>query len=133
MLAATRGLLWLLLLCLAALSATAEAAPRAAAAETVAASIRGAHLAEPLVATAPTTAAEDQALVEALAAYEQRSAPGDTGSLTGFLQHYPHSGWAPALLTDLGLIYLHDGYFSRALDAWSEAWHEGKDATEPQA
>ena len=40
-------------------------------------------------------------------------------ALTAFLARYPRSGWAPALLTNLGISYLHDGYFSRALDAWS--------------
>lgn len=27
-----------------------------------------------------------------------------------------------ALLTDLGLAYYHYGYFSRAIDAWEQAW-----------
>jgi hypothetical protein len=81
------------------------------------AAIRAARLPEPLVATAPTTPAEDLALAHALMAYGQRGRPDDTTSLTDFLSRFPHSGWAPALLTNLGLTYLHHGYFSRALDA----------------
>ena len=99
----------------------------------VSAVLRSAHFAEPLVATGPTTAADDQALAEAVAAYERRSRPDDLEALTGFLSAHPESGWAPALLTNLGLSYLHDGYFTRALDAWQRAWTVGKAATEPHA
>jgi len=99
----------------------------------LAAIIRAAHFAEPLVPTAPTSVEEDQALLLALAAYERRTDAEDVSSLTAFLSQYPHSGWAPALLTNLGLSYLHDGYFSRALDAWQLAWHDGRNATEPHA
>ncbi|MHB8884742.1 MAG: RHS repeat-associated core domain-containing protein [Methylovirgula sp.] len=83
--------------------------------------------------TAPTTRAEDVALSRALTAYEHRAKPDDFGSLTAFLSKYPNSGWAPALWTNLGLSYLHYGYFSRAADAWQTAWRKGKNATEPHA
>jgi hypothetical protein len=85
------------------------------------------------VATGPTTQAEDRALLRAVAAYEHRSNPEDFGSLTRFLSVHPHSPWRTALLTDLGLSYLHYGYFSRAIEAWQEAWNAGKNATEPHA
>ena len=117
----------------AGLALAAEAAAAPAVAESAAAAIRTAHFAEPLIATAPTTPAEDRALAQALAAYEKRAAPDDVGTLTAFLERYPHSGWAPALLTDLGISYLHYGYFSRAIEVWERAWREGKRATEPQA
>ncbi len=81
------------------------------------AQIHAAHFAEPLVATAPTDGQEDLALAQAVASYEGRSDPDDFGSLLAFLAKYPHSGWNSALLTNLGLAYLHSGYFSRALDA----------------
>ncbi len=105
----------------------APAAGRAGA--DIAAQLAAAHLAEPLVATGPTTPAEDGALARAVAAYQRRADPDDFSSLTGFLSAYPKSGWRPAVLTDLGIDYLHYGYFSRALDAWQTAWREGKDAT----
>ncbi|KAA3445852.1 peptidase C39 [Mesorhizobium sp. SARCC-RB16n] len=101
--------------------------------EAIASAIRAGHFAEPLIPTAATSAEEDQALLDALAIYNQRPIPGDVTSLTKFLEEYPHSGWAPALNTNLGLSYLHDGYFSRAIDVWQKAWVDGKDATAPQA
>lgn len=121
----------LLLQVVVAAPVSAAAGPNVA--ESPAAAIRAAHFAEPLVATAPTTPAEDLALVRAVAAYEHRTRADDFGSLTAFLAKHPHSGWAAALLTNLGLSYLHYGYFSRALDAWQAAWQEGQDATGPQA
>ncbi|MGO8866374.1 MAG: RHS repeat-associated core domain-containing protein [Alphaproteobacteria bacterium] len=133
LLAASMAMTALLLLHAAGLPLPAEAAPAPPVAESLTAAIRAAHFAEPLVATAPTTPAEDRALVRALAVYEKRTTPDDVGSLTAFLARYPHSGWAPALLTDLGISYLHYGYFSRAIDAWSKAWREGRSTTEPQA
>jgi RHS repeat-associated protein len=89
-----------------------------------------AHFAEPLIAAGPTTPAEDQELLQAIAAYERRLASDDFTSLTGFLAAHPQSAWRVALLTNLGLSYLHYGYFSRALDAWEAAWRDGKDLTE---
>jgi RHS repeat-associated protein len=108
-------------------------AASAASPATALATIQSGHFAEPLVATAPTTTAEDLALANAVAAHERRTVPDDVGSLTAFLSQYPHSGWAPAVLTNLGLAYLHEGYFSRALEAWQTAWREGRGATEPHA
>ena len=97
------------------------------------AAIQLGHFAEPLVVTAPTTVEEDAALANAVRAYEQRIKPDDVGSLTQFVSKYPHSGWAPAVLTNVGLSDLHYGYFSRALEAWQQAWTEGRNAEEPQA
>jgi RHS repeat-associated protein len=101
--------------------------------ERISATIQAAHFAEPLVPTSPTTSAEDQALLQALTAYSHRAVPEDFSSLNAFLSIYPRSGWAPALLTNLGLSYLHDGYFSRALGAWERAWKDGEDAGDPPA
>src|SRR5262245_36577426 len=69
--------------------------------------IQAAHFAEPLVVTDATTPAEDTALAHALIVYQRRTRPDDIGSLTEFLASHPQSGWAPALLTNLGLSYLH--------------------------
>jgi RHS repeat-associated protein len=122
---------WLLLAM--GLVAPAQAADVSSTATTVAAAIRAAHFAEPLVAVSPTTPSEDQALLQALTAYQQRTAPEDFTGLTAFLSVYPHSGWAPALQTNLGLSYLHYGYLSQALDSWQKAWAEGKNANDPHA
>ena len=97
------------------------------------AAMRSAHFAEPLVATGPTTVVEDAALSRALSLYAQRQSPEDFSALTAFLADQPKSGWSSALYTNLGLSYLHYGYFSRALDAWKAAWLAGKDATDLDA
>src|SRR6516225_4988057 len=65
------------------------------------------NLAEPLIATAPTAAAEDQALTRALGRYDQRREVDDLSALTEFLAEHPHSGWRVALLLDLGLAWKH--------------------------
>ena len=88
--------LFLLLAAGCAGAARAVAAPSVA--DPMAAAIRAAHFAEPLVATAPTTPAEDLGLSQALAAYDQRSKPDDVSSLTAFLSQYPRSGFAMAIL-----------------------------------
>lgn len=78
---------------------------------------------EPLVPVGPEpTAAENSALAAALEGYSKRSGPDDFSALTGFLQQYPDSPWAAALLTDLGLEYYNTAHYSLAIDAWSNAW-----------
>ncbi|WP_349963057.1 RHS repeat-associated core domain-containing protein [Rhizobium sp. ZPR3] len=89
--------------------------------------------AEPLVKTKATIASEDEDLSTAVNAFQHRQDSSDLSSLTTFLQVHPHSGWSTALWTNIGLSYLHDGYFSRAIDAWQNAWIEGKDASAPEA
>jgi tetratricopeptide (TPR) repeat protein len=96
-------------------------------------SIRVAGFAEPLVRAGATTPTEDSALSNALSTYRARIVPGDLNSLTAFLAHYPRSGWAPAIYTNLGFAYLHDGYFSMAINAWKQAWALGKRADDPRA
>jgi len=95
--------------------------------------IRVAGFAEPLARAGATTPTEDAALSNALSTYRARIAPDDIRSLTTFLAHYPHSGWAPAIYANLGFAYLHDGYFSMAIDALQQAWALGKRANNPRA
>jgi RHS repeat-associated protein len=95
--------------------------------------IRSVHLQEALVRTAPTSMVENIALARAVIAYENRSEPDDVGPLMQFAAEHPNSGWAAAVLTNMGYSNLHFGYYSRALDAWRRAWVSGKNATEPQA
>jgi hypothetical protein len=87
---------------------------------------------EPLVATAPTAAKENEELARSVTAYRKR-AGDDFRPLEVFLAGHLQSGWRVALLTNLGFAYLHDGYFSRTVEAWETVWREGKDATEPHA
>ena len=128
------GLAAMLLLAAIGVAASAAAAPGpTAAAAQIAAKLAAAHLPEPLVAIGPTTPAEDAALLAAVARYQDRADPDDFAALTGFLAGYSHSAWRVAVLTNLGIVYLHYGYFSRSLAAYETAWHEGKDATNPRA
>jgi RHS repeat-associated protein len=90
-------------------------------------------LEEPLVATAATSAAEDQALLSAIAAYRRQPTTEDLTVFESFLHDYPDSAWRTAVLTNMGLVWYHNGYFSRAIDAWEQAWKAGRTATEPQA
>ena len=122
-LAALMGLLALLWL---EGSAFADPARVAFADVSPAAAIRSAVLAEPLVRTAPTTDAQDRALAQALAAHDRRSMPDELGHLEAFVAAHLDSGWTPSVLTNLGISYLHQGYFSKALDAWRAAWRLGK-------
>jgi RHS repeat-associated protein len=85
---------------------------------------------EPLIATAPTTAAEDAALLQAIRTYEGQSAKDNFQPFDAFLATNPDSGWRVALLTNLGLSYYRYGFFSRAITAWEHAWQEGRAVTE---
>ena len=114
-------------------ASTAAAPASTAAPAQVAAKLAAAHLPEPLMAIGPTTPAEDAALLAAVTRYQDRADPDDFAALTGFLAGYPYSAWRVAVSTNLGIVYLHYGYFSRALAAYETAWHEGKDATNPRA
>ena len=65
-------------------------------------------------------------MLSALANYERRGRVDDFSDIVAFLRAYPHSSWRVALLTNLGLLYEHYGYFTRAIAAWDEAWREGR-------
>src|ERR1017187_3376038 len=69
---------------------------------------------------------ENRALAEALTAYASRSNFDDFASLTGFLDRFPDSKWSGSLLLHLGTEYYNSGYYSRALSAWEQAWHQCK-------
>jgi RHS repeat-associated protein len=87
---------------------------------------------EPLIASGATSAQEDAALLKALQRYHGRTHEDDFATLTAFLSQYPSSAWRVALLTNLGLLNYHYGYFSRAIDAWQDAWETGKAINEPR-
>jgi RHS repeat-associated protein len=76
----------------------------------------------PLVPIGGTTSAENKALAVALTDFRSRTNSDDAGALTGFLQAYPDSAWKASLLLNLGILYRHTGWFTKALDAWQQAW-----------
>ena len=88
---------------------------------------------EPLVSEGPTAADEDHDLTLAITAYRAQAAADDLRPLQEFLSGHPQSGWRLALLTNIGLLDYHYGYFARALDAFEQAWAEGRSVTEPHA
>jgi RHS repeat-associated protein len=75
-------------------------------------------------------ASENQALASALLAFVA-SGREDTGVVEEFLESHPASVWRPSLLANLGVVYRRQGYFTRAMGAWEEAWHLSKGATDP--
>jgi RHS repeat-associated protein len=72
---------------------------------------------------------ENAALAAALRGYAKRSGPDDFSSLMAFLDAHPASPWRAALLVNLGIEYYNTAYYSRALEAWREAWALGQKAT----
>lgn len=87
---------------------------------------------EPLIPTGPTSGSEDSDLRMALDRFRDRSREDDFSALEGFANDHPHSSWRVALLTNLGLLNYHYGYFSKAVSNWSEAWTSGKSYTDPK-
>jgi RHS repeat-associated protein len=86
---------------------------------------------EPLVPVGgEPSVAENAALAGALFEYSKRTTPDDFASLTEFLIQHPNSPWRASLLTCLGLEYYNTAYYSRALEAWEEAWSLGQKAAD---
>jgi len=89
---------------------------------------------EPLVPVGPTGSTENQALAQALLAYnaaiEHQQGRDQVLPLTAFLDAHPRSPWRAALLYDLGAVYRETGHFSRALATWQAAWDETKALTD---
>jgi YD repeat-containing protein len=81
---------------------------------------------EPLVPSKATIPQEDADLLAAISRYRTAPAVDDTSALDAFLRGHSDSGWRVALLTNLGLSYYHDGYFSKSLAAFEQAWLEGR-------
>ena len=84
-------------------------------------------LTEPFVPTGPTTPEENGALAAAIRSYTAGS-PNDPTPFVRFLRAYPESAWRASLLANLGVIYARMGYFTRAVEAWTDAWDRAKDA-----
>jgi RHS repeat-associated protein len=75
---------------------------------------------------------ESKALADALADYSYRTNLDDFSSLTAFLAHFPNSAWSGSLLLHLGTEYYNYGHYSKALDAWEQAWQNLKDSGDPR-
>lgn len=78
---------------------------------------------EPLVPVEGEKNDEDNAaFVSALATFYQRTSQDDFAVLETFLNEYPESRWQGSLLTNLGIVYRKTGYYTKAMDAWQQAW-----------
>ena len=87
---------------------------------------------EPLVPMgAEPTPQENADFAAALIRFAKREGTDDFSALTAFLDSHPGSPWAGALLTNLGLVYYRRGYYSRALQAWSNACAIAMTITDP--
>lgn len=90
-----------------------------------------------LLPARPPSDVETRALALALAAYEKEAAPQldrsrvDLAPLERFLAAHPASPWTAALQANLGQEYYQRGFFTRALQAWRQAWEIGQSETEP--
>ncbi|HVK55983.1 MAG TPA: cysteine peptidase family C39 domain-containing protein, partial [Burkholderiales bacterium] len=88
---------------------------------------------EPFVATGPTSPEEDKLLAEAIAGYRQTPGAPHFTAFDPLLKQYPNTAWRAAISTNLGLAYYQTGHFSKAINAWEDAWKAGSAATEPKA
>jgi RHS repeat-associated protein len=88
---------------------------------------------EPLIPIGEPSQAENNALAAALAAFANRTSSDDFSALTGFLNSSISQAWYPAISFCLGWEYYHTGYYSKAIDAWEDAWLWSQDETEPRA
>ena len=71
-------------------------------------------------------------LIHTLHSYEARKADDDLTSIESFLRRYPTSPWHISLLTNLGLLDYHYGYFTKALSSWERAWVLGRYMSDPK-
>jgi len=71
---------------------------------------------------------ENVDLARALMAFG--AAPRNVSPLTDFLDRHPDSRWKASLLANLGLIYFQEGYWSKTMPAWQEAWSRSKKSKE---
>jgi RHS repeat-associated protein len=79
--------------------------------------------AEPLLPLGgKTSLVENQALGAAIKTYLKRKDDEDVPSLTDFLGEYPNSVWRPSIDINLAEVFFRTGNFSKALNAWEDAW-----------
>ena len=91
-------------------------------------------LPEPLVPSGgEPTQIENGTLTATLKAFQTRGQSDDFSALEGYLAANPKSPWRVAVLTNLGLLYYHAGYYSKCIPTYRAAWDAGKTATDLKA
>ena len=83
-----------------------------------------------LIPVGSPTSEESKALGTSLEEYVARSDSEDQSVLLDYLNRYPKSVWKPALLVNLGIMWREEGFFSKSLSAWSEAWDLTRNSTD---
>jgi RHS repeat-associated protein len=88
---------------------------------------------EPLVPmNRATMRDENAALARAILTYRDSKRSERVAPLLTFLSRYPDSAWRPSLMANLGTVYRANGYLSKALAAWEEAWNAASTASDPR-
>ncbi len=84
---------------------------------------------EPLVPVLGTPSVqENQALATAILTYRANGGGEQTAPFEAFLEAHAVTPWRASLQLNLGILYRHTGYFTKALAAWEEAWAIAKGA-----
>jgi hypothetical protein len=79
-----------------------------------------------------TTPVENRAFARALRTYLRDKNPEHVALLLEFLLAHPDTPCRASLLANLGTVYSQTGYFSRALQSWTDAWNLARGATDPR-
>jgi len=64
---------------------------------------------------------ENATLARAIERYHANGKTEEVEPFVAFLERFPDSPWSPSLRTDLGMVYFHCGYFTKALASWDQA------------
>src|SRR5258707_13318777 len=88
---------------------------------------------EPLVPVDASSPEDNVALAAALLAFVDGRQPGSLGRVAQFMESHPTSVWQPSLLLNAGLVFLQQGFFTRAAQDFRVAWTLAKDLPAPTA
>src|SRR5260221_2225275 len=88
---------------------------------------------EPIVPIGASSPEENAALGAALLAYVDHREPNTLGPIARFMETHPTSVWQPSLLLNAGLVFLQQGFFTRAAQDFRIAWGLAKDTPTPAA
>ena len=88
---------------------------------------------EPLIpSSGKSNPGENAALAQSLLAQAKNVTGSDFQPLEAYLAAYPQSVWRISLLTSLAENYRQGGLYTKAMNAWREAWTEGQNLTNPE-
>ncbi len=88
-------------------------------------------LPEQLIPTAPPTAEQNAGLARALERLAIVPADRRPFVIDQYIEAHPTSPWRASLLTNAGVLYDREAYFSRAAAYWTQAWELTRQSDEP--